>query len=96
MNKEDKKMINFIEIKLKIGELINQYKNNNDVETAAELKINDQYVNITFLKGENSKNILIDVRTEEYIYKFIYPAKEKSFDMSKLDNIASYPIAQDD
>lgn len=90
-------MINWIKIKLRIGELIEENIENEIVSESFDFDYDGKYACISFQKAPNCQKIQINVRTEGYVYKFSYPNNyNKKFDMSKLDNYNSYPEEKDD
>ena len=90
-------MLNFIEIKRKIGEWIEQHKNINNASEAIDFYCDGQYVCISMQKADANSYIGATVTTNELVYRFLYKGNSKShFEMAKLEHISTVKIENDD
>ena len=90
-------MVNFINIKRKIGELVDQHLGDEDVSEAIDFDNDGQPAYISFHKSKSFSYISIDVTTNDIVYKFKYPNRQgEKFNMSELENLSSYSTKYDD
>lgn len=83
-------MIKWSKIKSRIGELVEQYKDDDIVNETDKYYNDDELVNIKFRKASNSQFITIEVEFDEDYYIFIYPSGlSEEFDMLKLKLVSS-------
>lgn len=90
-------MINFIDIKIKIGEWIEQHKDTQNANGIIDYCCNGQDVYISMEKSSINPYIGATVTTDEYVYRFIYKGiSGDSFDMSKLEHLTTTKKENDD
>ena len=89
-------MIDLIKVKTRIGELFNENINNETVNEAYDFDYDGKYACISFQKSPDSQRIRIEVRTQGYLYIFLYPNNKEKFVMAELDCVGSRQIEMDD
>lgn len=90
-------MINFVDIKTRIGEWIEQHNSIDNADEIIYYHCNGQDVSISMLKSSVNPYIGATVTTDEYVYRFLYTGNsETRFDMSKLKHLTTTKIENDD
>ncbi|MCI6825119.1 MAG: hypothetical protein MR885_07125 [Ruminococcus bromii] len=90
-------MINFIDIKIKIGEWIEQHKDTQNANEIIDYHCDGQNVYISMEKSSINPYIGATVTTDDYVYRFVYKGiSENSFDMSKLEHLTTTKKEFDD
>lgn len=90
-------MINFVDIKTRIGEWIEQHQNIDNANDIIDYCCDGQDVYISMEKSSTNPYIGATVTTDEYVYRFLYKGNsETCFDMSKLKHLTTTKIENDD
>ena len=90
-------MNNLTKIKEKIGEWVNQHKDEANAYGTKNYCVDGEHFYIYYRKNELVSQIEIRVTLDDKIFVFSYPANQhESFDMGKLKHLSTIPACHDD